>query len=59
MIPVSVAIITKNEELNIEDALKSVSGFDDIVVVDSFSTDRTVEICRQYNFESTFFLELA
>ncbi|HCZ12690.1 MAG TPA: glycosyltransferase family 2 protein [Nitrospiraceae bacterium] len=49
MIPVSVAIITKNEELNIEDALKSVSGFDDIVVVDSFSTDRTVEICRQYN----------
>lgn len=48
MIPVSVAVITKNEEENIEDALKSVKDFEDIVVVDSFSEDRTVEICKKY-----------
>lgn len=47
-IPFSVAIITKNEERNIADALESVKDFDDIVVVDSFSTDRTVDICREY-----------
>ncbi|GAB6183324.1 glycosyltransferase family 2 protein [Thermodesulfovibrio hydrogeniphilus] len=47
-IPVSVAIITKNEEDNIRDALESVKDFEEIVVVDSFSTDKTVEICRLY-----------
>lgn len=47
-IPVSVAIITKNEESNIGDALESVRDFDDIVVVDAFSDDRTVGICRNY-----------
>ena len=47
-IPLSVAIITKNEERNIAEALESVRDFDDIIVVDSFSTDRTVEICRNY-----------
>ncbi len=48
MFPVSVVIVTKNEELNIEDALKSVSDAKEIIVVDSFSTDRTIEICRKY-----------
>lgn len=48
MIPVSVVIVTKNEERNIRDALESVKDFEDIVVVDSFSEDRTVEICREY-----------
>lgn len=47
-IPVSVAIITKNEEKNIRDALESVKDFEEIVIVDSFSDDRTVEICREY-----------
>jgi glycosyltransferase involved in cell wall biosynthesis len=47
-IPISAAIITKNEERNIKDALESVRDFDDIVVVDSFSDDRTVEICKTY-----------
>ena len=50
IIPVSVAVITKNEEENIEDALKSVKDFEDIVVVDSFSEDRTVEICKKYTY---------
>ncbi|RJQ24048.1 MAG: glycosyltransferase family 2 protein [Nitrospiraceae bacterium] len=48
MFPVSVAIITKNEEHNIEDALVSVADAKEIIVVDAFSSDRTVEICRKY-----------
>jgi len=46
--PVSVVIVTKDEEINIEDALKSVADAKEIIVVDSFSTDRTVDICRKY-----------
>lgn len=48
MFPVSVVIITKDEEQNIEDALKSVSDAQEIIVVDAFSADKTVEICRKY-----------
>lgn len=44
----SVIIITKNEAHNIEDCLKSVAWADEIIVVDSGSTDKTVEICRHY-----------
>ena len=44
----SAVIITFNEEKNIERCLKSLQWADEIVVLDSFSTDRTVEICRQY-----------
>jgi len=47
-LPLSVAIITKNEEGNLPDCLESVAFADDIVVVDSGSTDRTVEIARNY-----------
>lgn len=42
----SVAIITKNEAHNIEDCLKSVSFADEIIVVDSESTDDTRERAR-------------
>lgn len=45
---VSACITTLNEEDNIERCLKSLSWCDEIIVVDSFSTDRTVEICRRY-----------
>lgn len=44
----SVAIITKNEEYRLPDCLKSVSFADDIVVVDSGSTDRTLEIAKEF-----------
>ncbi|MFC2097558.1 glycosyltransferase family 2 protein [Bacteroidota bacterium] len=45
----SVVIICLNEERNIERCLKSVQSVaDDLVVVDSFSTDRTEEICKKY-----------
>lgn len=47
--PLSVVIITYNEERNIARCLESVKTIaDDIVVLDSFSTDRTEEICRSY-----------
>jgi glycosyltransferase involved in cell wall biosynthesis len=43
---ISILILTLNEEANIEAVLDSVAGFDDIVVLDSLSTDRTVELAR-------------
>ena len=49
-IKISAVIITFNEERNIRPCLDALSGLaDEIVVVDSYSTDRTEEICRQYN----------
>lgn len=49
-VQLSVVIITLNEEKNIERCLKSIlSVADEIVVVDSFSTDKTKEICHKYN----------
>lgn len=44
----SVAIITKNEVSNIRGCLKSVSFADDIVIVDSGSTDGTLDIAREF-----------
>jgi glycosyltransferase involved in cell wall biosynthesis len=45
----TVVIITLNEEKNIEDCLKSVLEIaDEVLVVDSFSTDATEEICKRY-----------
>ena len=46
---ISVTIITLNEESNIRRCLESVSWADDIIVVDSGSTDKTVEICREFD----------
>lgn len=45
----SVIVITENEEHNIERCLNSVQWADEIVVVDAFSADRTVEISRRFN----------
>jgi glycosyltransferase involved in cell wall biosynthesis len=42
--PVSVFILSRNEEQKIGPALESVSWAAEVVVIDSFSTDRTVEI---------------
>lgn len=44
----SVIITTYNEEHNIEGVLQSVRWADDILIVDSFSTDRTLELARKF-----------
>lgn len=45
----SVVTIAHNEEAKIEDCLKSTAGWaDEHVIVDDFSTDRTVELARKY-----------
>lgn len=44
----TVIIITKNEEKNIARCLDSVKWADEIIIVDSGSTDRTIDIASQY-----------
>ncbi|MGC9502302.1 glycosyltransferase family 2 protein [Baaleninema sp.] len=44
----SIYILTYNEEIDIADCIESALLSDDIVVVDSFSSDRTVKIARRY-----------
>lgn len=39
---------TRNEELNLEACLSCLSGFGEVIVFDSLSTDSTVEIARQH-----------
>jgi glycosyltransferase involved in cell wall biosynthesis len=45
---VSVIITTFNEEANVADCVESTLWADEIVLVDSYSTDQTVEIARRY-----------
>ena len=45
----SVIILTFNEEENIRRCLDSITDFtDDIIIVDSFSTDATLKLCEKY-----------
>ncbi|NEO28349.1 MAG: glycosyltransferase, partial [Kamptonema sp. SIO4C4] len=44
----SIFILTHNEELDIAACIESALCSDDVIVVDSFSSDRTVEIAQQY-----------
>ncbi len=44
----SVVIMAKNEELDIRNCLESIKWADEIIIVDDMSTDKTVNICRQY-----------
>lgn len=49
MVPeLSIIIITKNEAVNIKACLESVAWADEIVVVDSGSSDNTLEICKKF-----------
>lgn len=45
-VPVSVVVITKDEELAIERCVRSVADFDQVFVVDSHSTDQTQALAR-------------
>jgi glycosyltransferase involved in cell wall biosynthesis len=50
----SVAMIAMNEEANLPRTLESVRWADEIIVVDSGSTDRTVEIARSFGAQTSF-----
>ena len=45
----SITIITKNEERNIRRCLDSIQWAEEVVIVDSGSTDQTLAICKSYN----------
>lgn len=45
--PVSVMIFTLNEEIHLPSCLAALAWCDDVIVIDSFSTDRTEAICRE------------
>ena len=48
-VPVSVVVLTKNEERNIDDCLGSVFDWaDEIVIIDDESTDKTVSLAQKY-----------
>ena len=47
--PISVMILTKDEEINIGACLDCLGFSDDVVVYDSLSSDKTVEIARGYD----------
>lgn len=44
----SICIVTYNEELCIEDTLKTIAFADEIIIVDSYSLDKTIDICKKY-----------
>jgi glycosyltransferase involved in cell wall biosynthesis len=46
---ISAFVVCCNEERNIRRCLESIAWCDEIVVIDSGSTDRTLEICREFN----------
>jgi glycosyltransferase involved in cell wall biosynthesis len=48
-VPISVVVLTRDEEVNIGACLEHLTQItDDVVVLDSYSTDRTLEIVRQF-----------
>ena len=47
-LPVSVIITTFNEEVNVADCIETILWADEILLVDSYSTDRTIELAREY-----------
>ena len=46
--PISAFVVCFNEEDQIGDCLRSLSFCDEIVCIDSFSTDRTIELCKEF-----------
>lgn len=47
-VPISVVVLTKNEEKRITACLESVKWADEIIIVDDESTDKTLDIVRKY-----------
>ena len=59
MIKLSAVIITYNEEKKIERCIQSlVEIADEIIIVDSYSTDKTKEICKIFNVKFIEFMKV-
>lgn len=54
-IPVSVLVTTKNEEAGIERCLKALVDFDEVIVIDSHSSDKTAERSRAVGVDVVMF----
>ena len=50
-IPISVIVSVKNEELNLPICLSKLNDFDEVIVVDSLSTDNTPNIVKKFGFK--------
>lgn len=49
LLPISVCILCKNEEDRLEACLNALEGFAEIIVMDTGSTDRSLEVIRRYS----------
>ena len=49
-IPITVVVSVKNEEINLPSCLNKLNTFDEVIVVDSFSTDKTPKIVKEFGF---------
>jgi len=56
---ISVIILTKNEERNILDCLETVNWADEIIILDDYSLDRTVEIAQSQKLKNLKILHRA
>lgn len=50
-LPISVCIMVLNEEDRLDRCLSRIKGFAETVVLDTGSTDRSIEVCRKYGVE--------
>lgn len=48
-VPISLIVLTYNEEINVEHTLESVKDWiGEVIILDSYSTDKTLDFCRKY-----------
>lgn len=48
-LPISAIVMTANEKLNLEECLNSIQAYlDDIIIIDCYSTDNTLEIAKKF-----------
>ncbi len=53
-LPISIFIVTLNEEENLKRLLPSLSSFNEIIIIDSGSTDNSVEVAKSFGAKVTF-----
>ncbi len=46
---ITAVVITKNEEVNLERCLNSLRWCDELIVIDDFSDDKTIEVAKKFN----------